>query len=231
MTNSEVAKIEPITKILFLVTGPSGSGKSSLLESLIETEGLLREKLTWIVTDTTRDPRVTESHGEDYNFRTVEQFLALRRAGRYFEHNDTEDLGAKGITLYGSPKKKTLRVLRTRNALLELDVHGVYNVAAHPEIQIRGVRVVQIAITADPNLCRSRLLVHGYDDAIVERRVQRGIRDSAYVKHLPYQVTNNGRRADALRDLAEIINYKIHDVPRAPRLVGPLKKEEDKVVA
>jgi guanylate kinase len=67
---------------LFVVAAPSGGGKSSMVNGLLEREPGIRLSVSW----TTRAPRPGEREGEHYHFVDVPAFLALKERGEFLEH-------------------------------------------------------------------------------------------------------------------------------------------------
>ncbi len=67
---------------LFVVAAPSGGGKSSMVNALLEREPGIRLSVSW----TTRAPRPGEREGEHYHFVDVPTFLALEDRGEFLEH-------------------------------------------------------------------------------------------------------------------------------------------------
>jgi guanylate kinase len=75
------ASLRSATK-LFVVTGPSGAGKGTLIRALIER----REDLEVAISATTRPQRPGEENGRDYYFLTEEEFVAKIESGEFLEH-------------------------------------------------------------------------------------------------------------------------------------------------
>ena len=67
---------------LFIVAAPSGGGKSSMVNALLEREPGIRLSVSY----TTRPPRPGESEGSHYHFVDVPRFLALKENGEFLEH-------------------------------------------------------------------------------------------------------------------------------------------------
>ncbi|WP_346780995.1 GTPase, partial [Turicimonas muris] len=66
---------------LFLVSAPSGAGKSSLVNALLEKV----KGIELSISTTTRAPRPGELDGREYNFTTVEKFLEAKEKGEFLE--------------------------------------------------------------------------------------------------------------------------------------------------
>src|ERR1700761_7775619 len=80
--------------LLFVVSGPSGAGKDTLVEGLKARH----DRLLYSVSATTRDPRVGEREGVDYFFLTREEFRRRLAAGAFLEHREYNG------HLYGTPR-------------------------------------------------------------------------------------------------------------------------------
>ena len=104
--------------VLFVLSGPSGVGKSTVGISLINFLG--RDKIRRVVTTTTRPPRAGEVDGVDYFFVSKERFLSKIKDGVFLEYAITND------EYYGSSTSDILSTLESGiDALLTIDVKGV----------------------------------------------------------------------------------------------------------
>jgi guanylate kinase len=100
--------------IVAVVSGPSGVGKTTVIDGLLKRPGYARS-----ITATTRPPRPGEKDGRDYEFLTRERFEEGLRAGRFLEHATVHG------NLYGTPRDGVEAVLaRGEVCLLNIDVQG-----------------------------------------------------------------------------------------------------------
>jgi len=100
---------------LFIVSGPSGSGKSALAASVLATVSNLRFSVSY----TTRPPRGNEQNGVEYYFVSPEEFEELRRSGQLLEWANIYG------NLYGTSRKGIEEILqRGEDVLLDIDVQG-----------------------------------------------------------------------------------------------------------
>ena len=105
---------------LFIVSGPSGTGKGTICKKLLETDPQLRLS----VSVTTRAPREGEVDGREYYFITREQYLELLEDGGLLEH-----ASVYGKTLYGTPRQPVVDWLEEGvDVILEIDVQGAFQV-------------------------------------------------------------------------------------------------------
>lgn len=104
---------------IFVISAPSGCGKTTLANRLLED----RLGLTASVSVTTRDPRPGEKNGRDYRFVSENKFKKMVEQNEFLEHE--ENFG----NFYGTPKKPIEKVLKKgRSVLLNIDVKGAMRV-------------------------------------------------------------------------------------------------------
>ena len=107
---------------LFVVTGPSGAGKGTLIRKLVAG----RPDLAVAVSATTRARRPGEEDGRDYHFLSGEEFQRRVDAGDFLEHVDYVS-GHR----YGTLREEVDRILGSgRSVVLELETHGAKEVQA-----------------------------------------------------------------------------------------------------
>ena len=102
-----------------MIAAPSGGGKTSLLQALMQK----RPRLEFSVSCTTRKPRAHEKDGRDYHFITREEFERLIAAGEFIEH--AEVFG----NLYGTRRSVVEAALAAgRDLILDIDWQGACQV-------------------------------------------------------------------------------------------------------
>jgi guanylate kinase len=117
--------------LLFIVSAPSGTGKTTLVERLVNATGRLKMSRSY----TSRPPRGDEVDGLDYNFVSRSRFEQMAEAGEFLEWADVFG------NLYGTSAADTTRCLDTGNdVVLVIDVQGARKVRA------RGVPHVGIFV-------------------------------------------------------------------------------------
>ena len=97
---------------LFVISGPSGVGKGTLVNLLMQDD----KSLVLSVSCTTRRPRVGEVNGKSYFFISQEEFLKRKEENGFLEWD--EHFG----NYYGTPKSFVLEQLKTHSVILEIDV-------------------------------------------------------------------------------------------------------------
>jgi guanylate kinase len=144
---------------VFVITGPSGVGKGTLIERLLERI----PELELSVSATTRPPRAGEVDGRDYHFLTPEEFERRVQAGDFLEN------ATYSGRRYGTLREEVERRLaERRSVVLEIELEGARQVRdAMPE-------AVQIFIAPpDPEALRKRLESRAADSAEeIERRLR-----------------------------------------------------------
>lgn len=103
---------------LFVLSAPSGAGKTSLVSALVEKH----PDILVSVSHTTRDMRPGEVDGESYNFVSKDDFLALVEKNDFLEH--AEVFG----NYYGTSKSWVEKQLEQNDVLLEIDWQGALQV-------------------------------------------------------------------------------------------------------
>ncbi|HEY8465640.1 MAG TPA: guanylate kinase [Solirubrobacterales bacterium] len=145
---------------VFVITGPSGVGKGTLISRLRERI----PELELSVSATTRKPRAGEVDGRDYHFLSPEEFARRAEAGEFLEHATFSG------NRYGTLRSEVERTLRSgRSLVLEIEVQGARQVRA-----VMGDEAVLIFIAPpDPKVLRERLAGRGTDsEEAIERRLE-----------------------------------------------------------
>ena len=112
---------------LFVISGASGVGKSTVLSKVME----VRKDLTFSVSATTRAPRPGETEGVSYYFVSKEKFLDMIVKDEFLEYDDHMD------NYYGTPKAQLEEKLERGHVLLDIEPNGAFAVKhARPDAQL-----------------------------------------------------------------------------------------------
>jgi guanylate kinase len=134
--------------ILFLVSAPSGGGKSTLLKLLSE-----KPDFVYSVSCTTRARRPGELDGRDYHFLSVAEFERRISAGEFLEHAHVHG------NHYGTLRQTILESIRgSRDVLMDVDIQGAARIRADADEQIRAALVDVFLMPSSMNELRRRLL-------------------------------------------------------------------------
>jgi guanylate kinase len=180
---------------VFVITGPSGVGKGTLIRGLLERV----PGLELSVSATTRPPRPGERDGVDYHFLGDEEFDRRVANGEFVEH--ARYSGHKYGTLRSELER---RMAEAAGLVLEIEVQGARQIrAAMPE-------TVQVFI-APPSVeaLRARLVGRGTDaPEDVEARLATALEELEAEKEFEYVVVND-RLEQATDELADIVRLQL----------------------
>ena len=109
---------------LFVISGPSGVGKSTVLGCVMSARG----DLSFSVSATTRKPRPGEVDGVSYYFISDEEFKAMIGRGEFLEYDEHNDV------FYGTPAAQADEKMKCGHVILDVEPNGAFNVrAARPD--------------------------------------------------------------------------------------------------
>ena len=184
---------------LFVVAAPSGGGKSSMVNALLEREPGIRLSVSY----TTRPPRPGESEGHHYHFVDVPTFLALKEKGEFLEHAFVH-----GNWYATSATWLKAQVAAGQDVLLEIDWQGA--------AQVRRLIPDSVHIFILPpslEALKERLLKRAQDsEAVIEQRLAAALQEMRHCGEFDYVIMNQDF-ARAVDDLSAIV--------RAARLTAP----------
>jgi guanylate kinase len=176
---------------LFVITAPSGAGKTSLIDAVMKTDPSLRISVSY----TTRKPRPGERDGVDYHFVSDAQFLAMRDRGEFLESAEVHG------NRYGTSKRVILDALaRGEDLILEIDWQGAQQVRRlYPDAV--GVFILPPSVEE----LERRLRARAQDsEAVIRQRMENARDEIAHQGEFKYTIIN--KDFDAARQaLAQII--------------------------
>ena len=197
---------------LFVISAPSGAGKTSLVRALLAA----RPNLVVSVSHTTRKPRAQEHEGRDYHFVTPARFHELVGEGAFLEHASVFD------NFYGTGRAQIQDKLAAGNdVLLEIDWQGAQQVRrAMPDS--KTIFILPPSRTA----LEQRLRERRTDSAdTIARRLADAAADMAHYNEFDFLVVND-QFERATQELGAILDGGGHELratrPELQQLIGSL---------
>ncbi len=192
---------------LFMVSAPSGAGKTSLLKELLGHDEMLHVSVSY----TTRPMRPGEEEGKDYHFVDHERFLRKVEDGSFLEHARVFD------NYYGTDRQEVCEQLdQGFDVILEIDWQGAQQIRS----QMFDTTSIFILPPSEETL-RHRLEGRGQDDEeVIERRMSAARDEISHYSEYDYLVINDDFDL-ALEELKSIVQS---DRLRQDRMAEVLKK-------
>ncbi|MCO4786388.1 guanylate kinase [Marinomonas atlantica] len=163
---------------LFILSAPSGAGKSSLYKALLKADSNVRIS----VSHTTRAPRSGEEHGREYFFVDVDSFLDMIADNAFFEHAQVFD------NYYGTSKQAIFDMLdQGLDVILEIDWQGARQVRElYPEAI--GIFILPPSLKA----LEERLTGRGTDsEEVIARRMSKAVNEMSHYEEYEYVIIND----------------------------------------
>ena len=195
---------------IFVVAAPSGAGKTSLVNALIETTASAHLS----VSHTTREPRPGEENGKHYHFVERSEFEEMRRSNQFLEH--AEVFG----NLYGTSRQTVQdQIDNGCDVILEIDWQGAR--------QVKTAMPGAIGIFVLPpsrKTLQQRLLSRGQDSAdTIDHRMAESCDEISHFEEFDYIVVND-QFENALNDLICIVrSARLQRESQAARLQTLIK--------
>lgn len=188
--------------LIFVVSGPSGVGKNTVIEALIRT--VPGNKLQRSVTATTRDKRDNEVNGQDYYFMSHDEFLEKAAKGDFYEYATVH-----GSDLYGTLKSDINARLQAGNdVILIIDVQGAMSLKkAADEDKNLSKRMTFIFIgPKNIDQLRERLAIRKTEtEDKISKRIESAQNELGYSNNYDYYIESDSR----IRDLEAMLSiYK-----------------------
>jgi guanylate kinase len=182
---------KPMAGGLFIVSAPSGAGKSSLVSAVLA----LDPRLALSVSYTTRAPRAGEQDGREYYFVDAATFREMAARGDFLESAEVHG------NLYGTSRRQIEAVQAAgRDVVLEIDWQGA--------AQVRRLFTDAVGIFILPpsvGELERRLRGRGQDsDAVIRRRLAAAAEEMGHVREFDYVIINRSFD-EAVRDLAAVV--------------------------
>ena len=196
---------------LFVITAPSGAGKTSLIDAVMRDDPSLKISISY----TTRPPRPGEKDGVDYHFVDEPTFRKMRERGEFLESAEVHG------NHYGTAKQVILdAVKRGDDLILEIDWQGAQ--------QVRRAVPQCVSIFILPPSRRAlaeRLSRRATDSAdTIARRLREAAADMSHYREFDYLVVNDDFTR-AVSDLRRIVAGRAEDLTSARPELAPLLAE------
>ncbi|MGP1570175.1 MAG: guanylate kinase [Eubacteriales bacterium] len=170
---------------LFVVSGPSGAGKGTICQALLQK----KKDIELSISMTTRKPRSTEAEGINYYFVSEETFLLG------IENGDLLEYAKVYGNYYGTPKQKVLdKLAEGKDVILEIDIQGAMKVReAYPEA------IYVFILPPSMAELRKRITGRGTEtESAISMRMNEALKEISYIDKYDYCVVNG--------DLEEAVN-------------------------
>lgn len=196
---------------LYVISAPSGAGKTSLVKALLERQPALRVA----VSHTTREPRRDEQEGVNYFFVSKEKFVEMLNNDEFLEHAVVFE------NYYGTASYWVDDCLnKGHDLILEIDWQGAQQVRRlMPEAKCVFI------LPPSRGTLRKRLVQRGQDSgAVIEHRVSKAISEITHYPEFDYLVVNDDFDT-ALRELESIVIANRLQCLRQAEKLEPLLKD------
>lgn len=195
--------------LLFVVSAPSGTGKTTVVDRLMEQATGLHRSRSY----TSRPARPGEVDGVDYNFVSRQQFEAMVSDGRFLEWADIFG------NLYGTGREATSAALAAgKDVVLTIDVQGARQVRSR--VTDRSVEIFVLPPSFD--VLASRLRGRNKDsDTAIERRLATASLEVGAVDEYDYVVVNDDLDG-CVTEVAAIITAERTRLARRREVIDPI---------
>jgi len=170
--------------VLMIVSGPSGTGKSTICKELLK----IYPKLHFSVSCTTRAPRSGEKNGKDYFFISKEEFQKKIKQNAFLEYAKVHS------NFYGTLKSEVINRLKSGiDVLLDIDVQGalqIKNKAKKDSLLKKCIEMVFIGPPSFAELERRLKSRATENEAIIEKRLNNAKKELNFWKKYDYLIIN-----------------------------------------
>jgi guanylate kinase len=176
--------------ILFVVSAPSGAGKTTLCDALRQTPDFV-----YSVSCTTRAPRAGETEGEDYHFLSEDDFVRRIKAGEFLEYAEVHG------KYYGTLRQPIRSSLDEGvDVLIDVDIQGAAAIRSFDDEFIRRALCDVFIMPPDLDELRRRLTKRGTEtEEQIELRLQNAAREMELWRDYRYTIISKSMEEDLLK--------------------------------
>lgn len=198
--------------LLVVFSGPSGVGKDSLLQRLLEVNPQIRLS----VSATTRSPRGEEQHGKDYFFLSKEEFQEM------IDQDGMLEYAVYCENYYGTPRQPVEEGIRQgQDMILEIEVQG--------GAQVRQQNPASVSIFVLPpsmKVLSQRLHKRGTDsEEVIQKRLAKAREEIQKANQYDYIVMNDDLE-ECVREICEILSAEKKKASRSGNLIKEVLDNE-----
>lgn len=198
-----VLAADPMPFRVVVISGPSGAGKTTLVERVVREAPV---KLVKSISATTRPPRAGEVDGDAYYFLSAEEFGRRQRQGEFLETAEVFGVGH----WYGTLKSEVDRARTLEGwSLLEIDVQGALRV-----MELYPDAVTIFLQPPSLEILEQRLRSRQTDaEGVIQRRLEKAREELKSASRYRFQVTNEVLDR-AVKDVVDILSQEFHAAAR-----------------
>ena len=177
--------------ILFVISAPSGAGKSSLIQSILEADN----NFELSISATTRKPRKGEEEGKHYFFMNDDEFDALISNNEFIEYAEVHN------HKYGTLKSHIdEKINKGINVICDIDVQG-YKLIKHAAIKHTSIFIIPPSLKE----LETRLINRGLDSPeIINTRLNNAKKELIFAEEFDFRVLNDSYES-ASKDIIDIV--------------------------
>ncbi len=182
----------PHSGILFILVGPGGVGKNTIMNAVLDHT----DNLTQLATYTTRAVRPGETEGKQHHFVTPDDFRALIAQNAFIEYEEVHP-----DRFYGTPRSAVESALKQSHDLIaDVDVKGAFRIKDAYPMQTVVVFIEPVAL----DVLEARMKARGESAEEIAKRMQRAGLELSYRDRADYRIVNDDLET-AITQLTAII--------------------------